>query len=149
MQAVKQAADMQAAKQAADQVFLGTCNDCDTLQLLKLSPACADCHTSNYDCCVKKICAKGCIRLCLDCGTQNRVKVDPVTGYARSFRCYRCGICTDVNCRFFGDLKENCHRYCQLECFKNDLFIVQGEAIQGEAVGEAIQGEAVGEAVID
>lgn len=117
--------------QIMDHSNMRPCEDCgNTTQLCTVS-ACPEPHTSGNKCCTKDVCADYCRYTCL-CGMENyisREDLDHLDNYMEGFICFSCGNKNDAHCLFWGDLRENCRRYCNADrCMNTYSFIVYGRA---------------------
>jgi len=103
------------------------CQDCDTINKLHRVEACVDQHThcGTDMCCYKDICVNGCTYSCTECSSVNMVVMGQ-DNYCVGFNCYKCRHMNPIEVIFFGNLKFICERYCDMGCYDNETFIVNG-----------------------
>ena len=103
------------------------CQDCGTVGELQDLPASASYHVDRDDDYCKKVCKDKCQHIC-KCGTLNRIdiKANSVDNY---YDGYKCETINKVNCRYLGNVKEMCDRYCGCGSFEQDI-ILDGSAFE-------------------
>lgn len=116
------------------QTQLQNCDDCGRLSQLCTVSACPEFHTFGTSCCTKNVCVDFCQHIC-SCGVTNylsREDLEHLENYIEGFICFSCGLQNTVRCQFWGDLRENCRRYCgavtEDKCISSYSFIVYGRA---------------------
>ena len=92
--------------------------------------ACADYHTSGQPCCYKSVCKLGCFTDCTECKTRNYFSTERYDGYAESIKCWKCEKFFKIEVQFWGNLRENCRRYCNCGIDEMDEFSIQGYKTQ-------------------
>ena len=101
------------------------CMDCNRISTLKKVSACSDSHIGTV-CCYKLICNDYCIYTCTKCENVNKLSYENISMFDNYYDGYECWSCKYVNlcvCNFNGDLKTNCERYCQSNCFPEHIII--------------------------
>ena len=110
------------------------CDDCNTKCLnLKKVQSCSDAHSNPHpdgpDCCFKFICNHFCKYTCTHCFTLNKIDINEShDNFYESFTCWNCSKSNPVTVKFWGDIRENCHRYCKCGVYEIDTFELSGRS---------------------
>lgn len=107
-----------------------SCEDCGTIGKLKRVDACSSAHTSLGGCCTKDVCDGLCTYTCQGCGVKYGIDCDEGwDGYYEKSICPHCQSFNDHKVAFWGDLREGCRRYCEMGCFDDCDFTLQGQPV--------------------
>ena len=102
------------------------CMDCNNIGKCIEVTACTDAHLYGLECCFKNICKDGCTFTCTACKKDNKLFLNDINiydNYYESYICWNCDNKNVVNCEFYGDVREMCDRYCNGDCFPNEITI--------------------------
>ena len=105
------------------------CDDCNRRgpgALFKRANGCADIHTGWGICCIKYICRRGCRLNCINCKTVNCYSSYNNDGYGEYVVCWCCEEWNAIKVYFNGSLETNCERYCEMGCFEDSEWLLEG-----------------------
>ncbi len=117
----------------ADSALSVGCDDCGTITELQTVDACPDSHTASGGCCTKQVCTVYCSYVCLNCGVWNALyQDDMIENYFEGFICHKCGGASQASCKYWGNLRADCSKYCTMGCFDGKDFIIQGRLLPNQ-----------------